>query len=70
MEENNLKSAVEALIFASEKPITAEQIKKVLGDLDAPTVNRIIVELKNEYEAKVARSDSGCALFFINRFAE
>jgi segregation and condensation protein B len=50
MEENNLKSAVEALIFASDKPITTEQIKKVLGDLDAASINKIVVELKNEYE--------------------
>jgi segregation and condensation protein B len=50
MEENNLKSAIEALIFASEKPITTEQIKKVLGDLDAPMINKIIGELKSEYE--------------------
>jgi segregation and condensation protein B len=50
MEENNLKSAIEALIFASEKPITTEQIKKVLGNLDAPSINRIITELRNEYE--------------------
>ncbi|MFH0918605.1 MAG: SMC-Scp complex subunit ScpB, partial [Candidatus Omnitrophota bacterium] len=52
MEENNLKSAVEALIFASEKPITTEQIKKVLGNLDASQVNEIITELKNEYETQ------------------
>lgn len=51
MEENNLKSAIEALIFACEKPITTEQIKKVLGDLDAAAINRIIDELKHEYEA-------------------
>jgi segregation and condensation protein B len=49
MEENNLKSAVEALIFASEKPITLEQIKKVLGNLDSPSVSKIIEELKAEY---------------------
>ena len=47
MEENNLKSAVEALIFASEKPITTEQIKKVLGNLDTLSVNKIIAELKD-----------------------
>jgi len=52
MEENNLKSAVEALIFASEKPITIEQIKKVLGDLDTSSINKIITELKNEYEGQ------------------
>lgn len=52
MEENNLKSAIEALIFASDKPITTEQLKKVLGDLDIPSINKIITELKNEYEAQ------------------
>ena len=52
MEDNNLKSAVEALIFASEKPITTDQIKKVLGDLDTSSINKIIVELKNDYETQ------------------
>lgn len=52
MEENNLKSAIEALIFASDKPITVEQIKKVLGDLDSLSINKIIMELKNEFEAQ------------------
>ncbi len=52
MEENNLKSAVEALIFASEKPITIEQIKNVLGDIDILGVNNIIAELKNDYQAQ------------------
>ena len=52
MEENNLKSAVEALIFASEKPITLEQIRKILGDLDAVSVNKIITELKDDYQAQ------------------
>jgi segregation and condensation protein B len=49
MEENNLKSAVEALIFVSEKPITLEQIKRVLGNLDSLSVSKIIEELKAEY---------------------
>ena len=49
MEENNLKSAIEALIFASEKPITLEQLKKVLGNLDALELKKIIEELKTEY---------------------
>jgi segregation and condensation protein B len=52
MEDNNLKSAIEALIFASEKPITAEQVKKVLGSLDTSGINKIIAELKNEYETQ------------------
>ncbi|MDD5108688.1 MAG: SMC-Scp complex subunit ScpB [Candidatus Omnitrophica bacterium] len=52
MEENNLKSAVEALIFASEKPITLEQIKKVLEIPDNDSINKIIEELKTEYIAQ------------------
>lgn len=52
MEENNLKSAIEALIFASEKPITVEQLKKVLGDIDTLSVNKIIAELVNDYQAQ------------------
>ncbi|MDO9572845.1 MAG: SMC-Scp complex subunit ScpB [Candidatus Omnitrophota bacterium] len=50
MGDNNLKSAVEAIIFASEKPVTLEQIKKVLGNLDAASVRNIIDELRSEYE--------------------
>ncbi len=52
MEENNLKSAIEALIFASDKPLTIEQINKVLGILDASSVRKSIDELKNEYEVQ------------------
>lgn len=50
MEENNFKSAIEALIFASEKPATIDQIKKVLSIPDAASVRKVIEELKAEYE--------------------
>ena len=52
MEENNLKSAIEALIFASDKPVTIEQVKKVLGDLNTAIVRKSIDELKTEYETQ------------------
>jgi segregation and condensation protein B len=52
MEENNLRSAIEALIFASDKPVTIEQVKKVLGDLDTASVRKSIDELKVEYETQ------------------
>jgi len=52
MEENNFKSVVEALIFISEKPVTLEQIKKVLGSTDTAGVRKIIDELKIEYETQ------------------
>lgn len=50
MDENNLKSAIEALVFVSEKPITIEQISKALGGLDAACVRKLIEELKLDYE--------------------
>jgi len=52
MEENNFKSAIEALIFASDKPATIEQIKKVLGIAEASSVRKSIDELKAEYETQ------------------
>lgn len=52
MDENNLKSAVEALIFASEKPVTLQQIKDVLEIPDNQAINKIIKELAGEYAAQ------------------
>jgi len=52
VEEDNLKSAVEALIFASERPVTLEQLKKALGNPESGQLRKIIDELKEEYEAE------------------
>ena len=52
MEEDNLKSAVEAIIFASEKPVTLEQIKKALDNSDFGELRKIIDGLKSEYQAQ------------------
>ena len=52
MTDNNLKSAVEAIIFTCERPVTLEQIKKVLGNLDIASVRKIVDELKSEYETQ------------------
>ncbi len=52
MEENNLKSALEALIFASEKPVTIEQLKKALGNPDSGSLRKIVDQLKHEYETQ------------------
>lgn len=49
MSENNLKSAVEAMLFASEKPLLIEQVKKALGNIDGNEVRKILEELKTEY---------------------
>ena len=50
MSENNLKSAVEAMLFASEKPLLIEQIRKALNNLEGNEVRKILEELKSEYE--------------------
>jgi segregation and condensation protein B len=50
MAEANLKSALEALIFASEKPLAPEELKKVLDNLDTGEIRKAVDELKAEYE--------------------
>jgi segregation and condensation protein B len=52
MEDNNLRSVIEALIFASDKPVTIEQIKKALGISEQACVRKSIDELKSEYETQ------------------
>ena len=47
----NLRAAVEAMLFASEKPLLIEQVKKVLDNMLADQVRRIIEELKADYES-------------------
>ena len=51
MEENNLKSLIEALIFVSGKPIGLEQIKKVIAGTETVSLRKIIEELSQEYES-------------------
>jgi len=48
--DNNTKSVIEALLFASEKPVMVEQIKKALDNLDHEEIKRLIIELKSDYE--------------------
>jgi len=50
MPENNLKAVIEALLFASEKPMPLEQMKNVLDNLGTDEIRRILEELSAEYE--------------------
>jgi segregation and condensation protein B len=50
MSYDNTKAVIEALLFVSEKPLTIEQIKSVLDNLDTAQINKILEELKAEYE--------------------
>lgn len=47
---NGVKSAVEALLFASEKPLTIEQARGCLDNLDPAALRRVIEDLQFEYE--------------------
>jgi segregation and condensation protein B len=47
---DNTHSVVEAMLFISDKPVTVEQIKDVVGNLDAGQVRQVISELNTEYE--------------------
>lgn len=49
-ENDNTKAVIEALLFASEKPLALEQMKSVLGHLDTPQLRSMLEDLKSEYE--------------------
>lgn len=51
MSQDNNKAVIEAMIFANERPLTIEQIKKVLDNLEATDIRKIIEELRDEYLA-------------------
>ena len=48
----NIRGIIEALLFVSENPVTLDQLKNVLGTINALDVKKIIQELKEEYEQK------------------
>ncbi|PIP20673.1 MAG: SMC-Scp complex subunit ScpB [Candidatus Omnitrophica bacterium CG23_combo_of_CG06-09_8_20_14_all_40_11] len=50
MAQDNIRAAIEALLFASEKPLMFEQIKDVLDNLATDEIRKTIEELKDEYE--------------------
>lgn len=50
MPQDNITSAIEALLFASEKPLTIEQARGCLDNLDPVMLRRVIEDLQSEYE--------------------
>lgn len=50
MEPSEAKKILEALLFSSEKPITIEQMKEVIEEIDAKDIRTALLELKSEYE--------------------
>lgn len=50
MEQEQLKRIIEALLFASDKPLSVAQIKQVLEDLDIGAIKSAADQLKQEYK--------------------
>lgn len=51
MIQDTTKSVIEALLFSSDKPLTIEQIKNILDNLDNAQIRQILTELASEYES-------------------
>ena len=50
---NNLRSAIEALLFASERPLTPEEMRSAFdSDLSAAEIRAEIEALRSEYDAQ------------------
>ncbi|MCK9604688.1 MAG: SMC-Scp complex subunit ScpB [Candidatus Omnitrophica bacterium] len=50
MSEDNLKAVIEALLFASDKPLALERIRNVLDNLQTDEIRKILEDLGSEYE--------------------
>ncbi len=50
MSENNVKTVIEALLFASDRPLMLEQIRDALDNLPTDEIRKTIEELRDEYE--------------------
>jgi len=48
-DEDGLKKIIEALIFASDKPIAIKQIKDIIGDIDTRLIRKLINDLKEDF---------------------
>lgn len=49
-QEDNIMAVIESLLFAYEKPLTIDQIKKVLDNLDAGQIRTSVEKLTAEYD--------------------
>lgn len=74
MSENNLKSALEALLFSSDKPLTLEQLKNALDTKETEQLRTVIQDLKSEYESanrgmRIAEIANGYQMVTSSNFA-
>ncbi|MFC1632280.1 SMC-Scp complex subunit ScpB [Candidatus Omnitrophota bacterium] len=50
MEQQLIKQIIEALLFASNKPLTCSEIKEVLEETETPEIKSQLAALKQEYQ--------------------
>lgn len=48
----NVKSIIEALIFASEVPLTVERMREILPHVEADEIQRVLRDLTDEYRER------------------
>jgi len=74
MPENNIKYAIEAMLFASEKPFTLEQLRQALDNLSPQEVRKVVEELRTELEQnnrgiRIAEIAGGFQMITASNFA-
>ncbi len=50
MDRNEAKRVIEALLFATDTPISLPKLKSLLGEIDQKILRQLLAELKTEYE--------------------
>jgi segregation and condensation protein B len=48
---SNTRAAIEAMLFASDKPLMLDQIRRVLDDLDPASIRETVEDLRKDYES-------------------
>ena len=51
-EVNHVRGVIEAILFVNEKPVTLEQIKKVIDTVSVADIKRILQEMQTEFEKR------------------
>ena len=54
MENSELKSLLEALLFTATEPLTLDHFSSVVPEIDKSAITQVLDELKTEYEARDA----------------
>ena len=51
-EVNHVRGVIEAILYVNEKPITLDQIKKVVSTVTANEIKKIVLEIQHELEMR------------------